>query len=292
MTLTSAQQQAFARDGYLVLDNVLTADQVSAMNARIDHMVAQSATVTANTTMYDLEPNHRADRPRVRGLRDPLAIPLFAEVSVSNAVLDPVESLLGPHLRRELAFVNIKPPGSGPLQPHQDFAILPYTNDCLVVCGLALTDSTRANGCLHVVPGSHRRPILDHHQDGVMIGAIQANDPSFDPNSVVPVEVPAGGMSIHHFRTVHAAPPNHATQDRRVYWLDYAAADTYPVGKPIVPHEFAQRIVRGSHSGNVRTAALEFPMPNRARRANVLVHLQAGLNHPLYPDREVARDDQ
>ncbi|MCU1644037.1 MAG: phytanoyl-CoA dioxygenase family protein [Nocardia sp.] len=293
MSLSAAQKVAFRHDGCLVLDRVLTEQQLRRMNELIDSMVEQSAETTTNTAMYDLESDHRAQQPRVRGLRDPLAVdPLFTEISVSDAVLDPIEDLLGPDLRRELAFVNIKPPGSGPLQPHQDFAILPYTNDCLVVCGLALTDSTVANGCLHVLPGSHRRPILEHHQDGVMIGAIQADDPEFDTARMVPVEVPAGGMSIHHFRTVHGSPPNTSAGDRRVFWLDYAAEDTYPIGKPVDLQEFAQRMVRGTHTRQVRTLALEFPMPNRARRAKVLVHLQDGLASPLYPHPEAQRHGQ
>ncbi|MFI9411930.1 phytanoyl-CoA dioxygenase family protein [Nocardia gamkensis] len=282
--LNSAQIDSYRENGYLVVENVLRDAEVAQLNALIDRAIERSESVERNDDMYDLEPGHSADRPLVRGIRDPLSLhPLFGEISRSNALLDIVESVVGPDIRHELSFVNIKPAGCGsPVQWHQDFGILPYTNDDLVVCGLALTDSTVRNGCLHVIPGSHRGPILDHHQDGVMIGAIQEGATGFDIARAVPVEVPAGGMSLHHFRTLHGSAPNHSDLDRRIYFLDYAAADAFPVAKKISPVEFDQRIVRGSATREARMMPLTFPIPNRERRADVLFHLQAGLRKPIY----------
>ncbi|WP_280243765.1 phytanoyl-CoA dioxygenase family protein [Nocardia abscessus] len=282
--LSSTQIESYQEDGYLVVENVLRDSEVAELNALIDRAVERSTSVESNDDMYDLEPGHCESRPRVRGIRDPLALhPLFGEISRSDAVLDIVESVVGPNIRHELAFINIKPANCGsPVQWHQDFGILPYTNDDLVVCGLALTDSTVRNGCLHVIPGSHRGPILDHHQDGIMIGAVQQDAPEFDLAQAVPVEVPAGGMSMHHFRTLHGSAPNHSDLDRRVYFLDYAAADAFPVAKKITPAEFDQRIVRGTATREARMMPLTFPIPNRERRASVLFHLQAGLQKPVY----------
>ncbi|WP_043734256.1 phytanoyl-CoA dioxygenase family protein [Nocardia asiatica] len=282
--LSATQIESYQTNGYLVVDNVLSEAQVAELNALIDHAVERSIHVESNDDMYDLEPGHSKARPRVRGIRDPLALaPPFEEVSRSEAVLDIVESVVGPNIRHELSFINIKPAGGGsPVQWHQDFGILPYTNDDLVVCGLALTDSSIRNGCLQVIPGSHRGPILDHHQDGVMIGAVQEHTPGFDLDHAVPVEVPAGGMSLHHFRILHGSAPNHSDSDRRVYFLDYAAADSFPIAKKIAPAEFDQRIVRGTSTRQARMIPLNFPIPNRERRANVLFHLQAGLREPVY----------
>jgi ectoine hydroxylase-related dioxygenase (phytanoyl-CoA dioxygenase family) len=47
-----------------------------------------------------------------------------------------------------------------------------HTHDDLLAVGVALDDGTLENGCLLMLPGSHRWPILDPHQDGVFAGAI------------------------------------------------------------------------------------------------------------------------
>jgi phytanoyl-CoA hydroxylase len=282
--LSSTEVEFYNQNGFLVVPNVLSPDEVDRLNRLIDEAVARSGHLDSNDDMYDLEPGHSQERPRVRGLRDPLALdPLFKDVSVSARVLDPVESVLGRNIRHDLSFVNIKPAGGGsPVQWHQDFAILPYTNDDLVVCGLCLTDATIENGCLQVIPGSHRGPILDHHQDDVMIGAVPVGAPGFDVSRAIPLEVRAGGMTMHHFRMLHGSAPNQSTRDRRVYFLDYGAADAVPVGKKIIRGEFDTRIVRGEPARSCRMMSLEFLIPNRERKADVLFHLQEGLRQPVY----------
>jgi phytanoyl-CoA hydroxylase len=275
--ISDAQVDFFWENGFVAVDDVLTRDQLELARSIVDDFVERSRSVRENDDVYDLEPDHSPEQPHVRGLKDPLrAHPLFGEILVSDAVLDVVERLIGPDLRWDLIFMNIKPPrGGSALEWHQDFAILPYTNDDLVVCGVAIDDCTAENGCLEVVPGSHRGPILDHHQDGVMIGAIQADDPDLRLDDAVPLEVGAGGMTIHHFRTSHASGPNNSDISRRVLFLDYAAVDAYPVGKKVDLDEFDSRLVRGTCERVARLAPLSFKMPNRKVKANILFHLQA-----------------
>ena len=45
----------------------------------------------------------------------------------------------------------------------------------------------------------------------------------------MPVEVPAGGVSIHHIRMLHGSPPNTSDRPRRVLFLELAAADAWPL---------------------------------------------------------------
>ena len=281
--LADAQIEQFRRAGYLMVPDVLTLQEVRQLNEAIDCMVVASATIMADDDMYNLEPGHRAECPRVRGLYDPFAIDrLFFDISRSAAVLDIVESLIGPNLRHDCAFVNLKPAqGGSPVQWHQDFALLPYTNDDVVVCGLALTDSTEQNGCLQVIPGSHLGPILDHHQDGVLIGAVQPDDHQFEPSHAVPFEVPAGGMSIHHCRLLHSSAPNRSATDRRIYFLDYAAADAYRIEERSDLSETDRRIVRGNPNRVARMMTLSFPVPG-LRKEKVVFNLQAGLKNPYY----------
>ena len=78
-----------------------------------------------------------------------------------------------------------------------------------------------------MIPGSHKGPVLDHHQDGAFIGAITPSRGEVDLSQAVPVEVRAGGMTIHHTRMLHASAPNHSGNSRRLLIYSYAAADAW-----------------------------------------------------------------
>ena len=80
-----------------------------------------------------------------------------------------------------------------------------------------------------VIPGSHRWEILDHHNDGVFAGAIAPTEAGVDLDAAVPVIVPAGGVSVHHVRTLHGSAPNRSSQSRRLWLVGYAATDAWPI---------------------------------------------------------------
>ena len=63
------------------------------------------------------------------------------------------------------------------------------------------------------IPGSHKGPAWDHHEDGYFVGAVQESD--FNMNEAVPIMLKAGGVSIHHVRTLHGSAPNVSNRPRR-----------------------------------------------------------------------------
>ena len=78
--------------------------------------------------------------------------------------------------------LNMKSGGFGsPVEWHQDWAFYPHSNDDLLAVGVAIDEMSRENGCLMVVPGSHKGRIYDHHQDGHFAGAVTESD--FDDSS-------------------------------------------------------------------------------------------------------------
>ncbi|CAH3198079.1 unnamed protein product [Porites evermanni] len=171
--------------------------------------------------------------------------------------------------------------GSSGIKWHQDWAFLPHTNDSIVTVGLAVDDSTKENGCLQVVPGTHKKPILSHFKDGNFVSAIE--DPSFDSSKAVHVEVPAGGASFHHVRTAHASGPNNSTQSRRVCFTQYCATDAWPligvvgpegygVEGPVDWERFCSTIVRGSPTLYPRMLEIPISLPFPYERGYDVFH--------------------
>ena len=244
--LNAAQIEAYAENGYLAVEGVLTAEEVEELRQITDEFVDKSRSVTSNDDVFDLEPGHSATSPSLRRIKHPVSRhPVYAKYARHECILDIVECLLGPNLRFDNNKLNMKNAGVGSaVEWHQDWAFYPHTNDDLLEVGIVLDDMTEGNGPLMVVPGSHKGKTWNHHQDGIFVGAI--TDPDLNPDGAVPVTLKAGGITLHHVRMLHGSRPNHSDEPRRMLFIGFCAADAWP----LIPsgaslEDFNQRIVRG-----------------------------------------------
>lgn len=224
--LTQEQTDFYQINGYIVVENVISAKDIAELRRVTDEFVDKSREVTEHTNVFDLEPGHTPESPQLRRIKNPVALhPIYDRMLRHDYILDSVAQLIGPNIRYDTSKLNMKSAGFGsPVEWHQDFAFAAdVTNDDMLSVGLAIDDMTRDNGCLLFIPGSHKGPVYNHHQNDVFVGAI--TNPDFTPDNAVPIEVKAGGITIHHTRTLHASAPNLSGQSRRLFLLQYCAAD-------------------------------------------------------------------
>ena len=207
--LTQEQTDFYQINGYIVVENVISAKNIAELRKITDEFVDKSREVTEHTNVFDLEPGHTPESPQLRRIKNPVALhPIYDRILRHDYILDSVAQLIGPNIRYDTSKLNMKSAGFGsPVEWHQDFAFAAdVTNDDMLSVGLAIDDMTRDNGCLLFIPGSHKGPVYNHHQNDVFVGAI--TNPDFRPDNAVPIEVKAGGITIHHTRTLHASAPN------------------------------------------------------------------------------------
>jgi phytanoyl-CoA hydroxylase len=242
--LRSEDVERYRRDGYLAVEDVLDADLTEELRRATATLVARAGAARRSDSVFDFATT--ADGPRLRRIRSPeRQDPSFARALVLDAVLDCVEDLIGGDIRFWSSKLNLKYAGGGQaVEWHQDWAFGPATNDDVLTVGIALDDSTLENGCLLVLPGSHRGPVLDHWRDGRFAGAV--GGASFDAARAVPLELRRGGISVHHVRTLHASAPNRSGSDRRLLLYSYAAADAWPLAGPGDRATFDAKVLRGS----------------------------------------------
>ena len=124
-----------------------------------------------------------------------------------------------------------KPPEENDrFQFHQDFYNWPLADPNILTCWIALDEATVANGCMHVVPGSHRDPRFsqagrkkeleelaenpDARTERVIMGE---HDASFG----VPVELKSGECMFHHSLNFHSTPKNTTDSQRRAFVIIY-----------------------------------------------------------------------
>ena len=89
--------------------------------------------------------------------------------------VDMVADLVGPDVKFHHCKINLKLPGAKTeVSYHQDFSYTPHTNDDIVTALLFLDDIDEGNGCLTVVPGSHKGPVLSLFEGERFTGAPEA----------------------------------------------------------------------------------------------------------------------
>ena len=276
--LTQEQIDSYHANGYVGVDGVLSAREVSELRRVTDEFVERSREVTEHTEVFDLEPGHSRDHPKLRRLKRPIVRhEVYRDMLHHRDILAMVSQLIGHGLRCNGDKLNLKLPEFGsPVEWHQDWAFYPHTNDDLLAVGICIDDMTVENGALLVVPGSHRGPVYDHHIDSGFCGAI--TDPAFSGEGAVPVELAAGGISIHHVRTVHGSTPNRSARPRRLLLFQYCAIDAWPLVHFTDWDAFNETIIRGEPTNVPRTerVPVRMPMPE-ALQSDVIYELQTAM---------------
>ena len=280
--LTAKQVQQYHDTGYLAVPDVLSSDEVAELQRVTDEFVEASRSVAAHTDVYDLEPSHSPAEPRVRRIKNPnLHHETYQGTLRHPAIVAIVDQLIGPGVRYRSTKLNMKAAGYGsPVEWHQDWAFYPHTNDDILAVGVAIDAMTEENGGMMVVPGSHRGPLYDHHQDGYFVGAVTDHD--VDPAETVLLEVPAGGITLHHVRTMHGSAPNRSARPRRLLLLELCAVDAWPLVQQTDWDAFNARILRGSPTNTPRVTPVpvRIPQPEHDRTGSIY-EVQSKLAEPV-----------
>jgi len=221
--------QFYRENGYLVVPDVLSAEDVAELREVTAEFVEAARQVSEHDDIYDLEDSHSAAEPRVRRIKTPhLHHPTYARMVPHPNILAVLKRLWGPSIRFDVSKLNLKAAGYGaPVEWHQDWAFYPHTNDDLAAVGIMMDDVDAENGPLNVIPGSHLGPIFDHHVDGVFCGAMDPAD--VDIAKAVAMTGRAGSITIHHARTVHGSATNSSGKPRRLLLHQYRTADAWPL---------------------------------------------------------------
>ena len=264
MSLTSDQISFYSENGYLVVEDVFGPDRLTRIRSIIDEFREQALQIEKSNSVFDVASGHSRSSPKLRRIKHPTnQHPVFDAMMRDKRLVDIVADLLGPLVRFDHGKLNFKPAdGRAKIEWHQDWAFYPHTNDDLLAIGVMIEDCTDENGPLMVVPGSHRGPLYNHHNsDGVFAGGVSEESLEREMERAVTLTAPAGSISIHHVRTLHASGENASDTDRPLLLFSYAASDAFPVFKQPDLAEFDSRVLRGGPVLDARTMDVPIRLP-------------------------------
>jgi phytanoyl-CoA hydroxylase len=241
--LTPQEVERFYRDGYLRFRRVLTDEGVETLRGALDDVIREEQTLD-NLPNRPPEFAYGHDRKAAATLERPARAihqfvnmwkvsPAFREVIDNPLIVGAIRDLMGvDHIRLWHDQVISKPPGdNGHFACHHDFYFWPLDRPAMISCWLALDDATPANGCMHVVPGSHRDPRFqpadcemseELHLSPVPLGpgepgSLYQDIRTWMPDRAVPVPLQAGECMFHHCLNYHMTPHNTTDRQRRAF---------------------------------------------------------------------------
>ncbi|HIC42687.1 MAG TPA: phytanoyl-CoA dioxygenase family protein [Pelagibacterales bacterium] len=252
------QVKSFKEKGYLVIENLLPENILKDLQKITEDFVEKSKFIKENDSIFDLSDDHTPENPVVRRLKDPhLNHSVYSDIIKNNLITDVVSKLIGNNIRLEHTKLNFKSAKGGEaIEWHQDWAFYPHTNDDIVEVGIFLDDCGNENGPLLCVPGSHKGPIDDHHQNGYFIGAVDPSKSHYNLETAEPIVAKAGSISVHHVRCLHGSRKNNSEKSRRVLFAGYCAADAWPL-RGILDSGIKPNTSEGDFVGNVYSAFRE-----------------------------------
>ena len=144
--------------------------------------------------------------------------PLLDEVCHNSKILDAVESIIGKNILICGTTLFIKNPNQkGFVSFHQDAKYIGLEPHNWVTVWLAITDTNEHNGCMRMLPGSHKENLKTHEQkfdeNNLLTRGQTIKDISLDKTDAIILE--AGQISLHHPKIVHGSGLNYSN-DRRI----------------------------------------------------------------------------
>lgn len=133
--------------------------------------------------------------------------------------------LIGPDVKCMQSMLFVKPPGFQGQAWHQDEIYIPTRDRSLTGGWIALDDATIENGCLYVIPGSHKWVLYDQRQhDNPDEFDFAPESYGFEESSEIPVEVKAGDIVFFNGYLLHRSRKNRSDAYRRVLVNHYMNA--------------------------------------------------------------------
>lgn len=222
-TLSKQQLDQYDRDGVLFPVKVLSGDEVSFFRGELESIVHKCGSLKRLDTLH-------------------LFFDWARRLVAHDALLNAIQDVLGDDILVFGTLVFYKPPRDpGYASWHQDSFYSGLHLTASTSAWIALTPSYPANGCMRVIPGSHKAGLLSHTNllDGSNLLWRGEQITAVDESEALDVVLQPGEMSLHHSTIIHGSNPNTSDEPRVGFIVRF-------VTDKIKDQERAMMRVRGS----------------------------------------------
>ena len=218
--LTQTQIDQFDNDGYVIVNDIFTTDELKELVKITDVAQAEAAAFLA------AQPNERIAISEIGAITFAAQLastkPEIQKFVKNTTIMGACRDLIGPDVRMyhdQAVYKQIEKPRRFPW--HQDNGYLFVEPQHYLTCWIALNDVTIENGCPQIIPGLHKNGTLSHYFVPTLGYECFENPPS----TPVVAEIKAGGAVFFSSLTPHLTGPNNSNDVRKAYIIQYAQHD-------------------------------------------------------------------
>ena len=186
-----------------------------------------------------------------KGLKAHLYLPWMEKVVRHPAILDAVESIVGPDILCWSSRFFIKDPGDGGFVSwHQDVTYWGLdASENILTSWIALSPATRQNGVMKVIPGTHRK-VVPHREGAASNMLLRGQEVAVevDEAKAVYMELAPGEMSVHHGLMFHGSEDNRAAVRRVGFAVRYMPTSVKPLDG--LPRDSVMLVRGNDHYGH------------------------------------------
>lgn len=221
----------YNENGYLIVENALSPDEVEALRNETTDICRGHVGDIGNL------PSSEEDASEEDVLKQVLCIHMVHKISpvvlrylAQDTMRDVLTQIIGPNVKCMQSMLFIKSAGKPGQAWHQDEVYIPTRDRTLTGGWIALDDAAVENGCLWIIPGSHKRGILwpqQAHDDRRFDCAQETYGFPYTDDNAIPVEVKTGAIVFFNGYLLHRSLPNRAASGfRRVLVNHYMSAES------------------------------------------------------------------
>ena len=218
--LTQTQIDQFDNDGYVIVNDIFTSDELKELVVITDEAQADAVAYLAS------QPNERIAISEIGAITFAAQIasrkPEIHKFVKNTKIMGACRDLIGPDVRMyhdQAVYKQIEKPRRFPW--HQDNGYLFVEPQHYLTCWIALNDVTIENGCPQITPGLHKNGTLSHYFVPTL-GYECFENPPCTPEVA---EIKAGGAVFFSSLTPHLTGPNSSNNVRKAYIVQYARHD-------------------------------------------------------------------
>jgi len=233
-TVSDALIEQIREEGYGILRGALTPAEVAAINAEAVRLCRGDLGEIGRGPAVGAAESDAEVLRRYLCVHYPHKVsPVVRQALAHERIVEVLKRVIGPNVKAMQSMLFVKAEGKPGQAWHQDEFFIPTRDRSLTAAWIALDDATVENGCLWVLPGSHRRGVLypDRDQEDPRFDCTtEAYDFPYGDDDAVPVEVPAGSAVIFNGYLLHRSLPNTGRHGyRRALANHYMSAES-PLG--------------------------------------------------------------
>ena len=254
--MTRQEQQAlFAKNGFLVIQNILTSAELAECHGEIGRLHELAIDLEANgdpaRSHFQHEPYARDrmhnDLPVLRKIENTrLHSEIFRNLAAHPPLIQTVQNLLGKDLLLFRSTLMLKPAHHGSAHAlHQDSSYWPMKPPSLVTASIALNQATPENGCFKVIPGSHKWGLKEWGNIATQQDEAIAKREDIDLSGQIDISLEAGSALLFHSLLVHGSGPNRSPLPRNTALYAYFSPHVNYAPKAGAPREKSFPVVAG-----------------------------------------------